>query len=257
MVTDEKKKLEREAENMHRGTKASTRFLEKTHLSLRDKHSWYRKWHSMRFANIFHIFVALVIFSWFSYYFYGIYSDISYANKLPKINAVYVGNINGNDLRAGVFHKSNIKVNEDNSIEIEDNSVKIGFIKYRAYTDDLAEWKNVSWSSNVPKDASIVYRIRTTKNSNDDLEDVPWSDYYTVSGHSITSKGIPNIKSRILEAEIIIQADGGPSPQLKYLSFGYTPFDENEFLIKVRDGFFSWIKNALDFISRREGIYSK
>lgn len=257
MSKDELKKLEQEAANIHRGTKASTKFLEKAHLSLRDKHNWYKRWHSMRFTNIFHIFIALFVFGIFANYLYGLYSDLSYANKLPKINAVYVGSINGNDLKAGVFHKSNIKINDNNTIEIEDDNVKIGFIKYRAYTDDLAEWKNVSWSTNVPKDASIVYRIRTTKNSNDDFNNIPWSDYYNISGHSITDKGIPNIKSRILEVEVVIQANGGPSPKLNYLSFGYTPFDENEFLIKVRDGLFSWIKNVLNFISRKEGIYSE
>jgi len=257
VVKDELKKLEQEAANMHRGTKASTKFLEKAHLALRERCAWYKKWHSMRFANILHIFVALFAIGLFSYYLYGLYSDISYANKLPRINAVYVGDINGNDLKAGIFHRSNIKINEDNSIEIDDNNVKIGFIKYRAYTDDLAEWKNIVWSADVPKDASIVYRMRTTKDCNDDLQDIQWSDYYTITGNSISNKGIPNIKSRILEVEVIIQANGGASPKLDYLSFGYTPFDENEFLIKARDEFFSWIKNALAFISRREGIYSK
>ncbi|NTU69889.1 hypothetical protein HGB13_03670 [bacterium] len=257
MVNDEKKRLDEEAKNLHRSTKASTHFLERTHLSFRDKHEWYRKWHNLRFTNFFHIIIAFTAIFALSFYLWGAYKDISYAAKIPKINAVFAGKSIGDDLKSGVFHKSNIRINKDNTIEIEDSSVKIGFIKYRAYTYDLAEWKNVSWTSDVPKDASIVYRIKTTKGDNEDLDKVEWSDYYNISGYSITDKGIPNIKSRILEVEVIIQANGGPSPKLKSLTFGYSPFNENEFLINLRDGFFSWIKNALNYVNKKEGLYSK
>lgn len=246
------------AEDFHRSTKTTIKKFQGTHLKLRDKYYAYKVWHNFRFANKIHwLLLFFVLFATFSY-LSKMYYFVTEGGDIPENHAVIVGESFGDDVTAEFFSKSNVNFSEKNALEIEDKGVNIGFVKKRVYLNELVSWKDVSWRSDIPKGTSIVYRIKTSKSeSEEDLEKVQWSDYYTIKdGIGKTYSGIPNIKSRALEIEVILQGDSTASPKLNYLYFGYTPFEENQTLVKIKNLMFFWIERAFNFLARKEGIYT-
>lgn len=249
--------LERKVADYHRATKTTIKSFQEVHLKFRDSYPAYKLWHNFRFANLIHWAIFSLILASLGYYFYFSLSFIAKVSNQPTNFLVVFGKPVSGDIKAGIFKRSNIIINKKNQAEIEDKTIAVGYAEFRGYTYNLVNWKNLTWKADVPEGSSIVYRLRTTKDEIDGLEKSGWSPYYQIKGKNTSSHGIPLVKSRLLQIEIIFQGDKGSWPKLYYLNLGFTPFKENQFLVSVKDNLFSWIQNFFRFIQRKEGIYSE
>ena len=151
----------------------------------------------------------------------------------------------------------NIIINDKDNLELDDKNVDIGSLRINVDLGQLVSWKCVEWSTHLPEGTSIVYRIRSTKtDESGDWEGIPWSGYYPIKKSGSSFKGIPETKTRFLEIEITLQGNKGQSPELNYVTFGYTPFEPNKIVVYLKDGLLDWIKNVFSFFQKKEGIYT-
>jgi len=248
-----RKKLDRQAEDIHRSTKTSIKRLEPLHFKYREKYKWYYYWHMLPVASIMHWIILIGLLFFLSYSSFLIYKASKDIDRILKNELTIIGNDVEGNTKSNLDSISNIKISNKGSLEIEDKERPIGLIGKKAFLGGLVSWKNVEWRAKVPKGVSIVYRIKVSNDDNPkSWEEIPWSEYYPIRCDQVDNSGIPKIKSKYMMVEIIFQSnDKNESPVLSDMRFGYTPFNENEILAFIRDKSLSILYRIFEYLEKR------
>lgn len=87
---------------------------------------------------------------------------------------------------------------------------------YMINASRISKWNTISWTATTPAGTSIKFRTRGAE-TEEELQNAEWSDYYTTSGSKITTAN-----SKLLEIEMVLNSvDGLSSPTLEDFSINY------------------------------------
>lgn len=249
----DKKKLDREASEIHKSTRTIIKKLEPVHFKCREKYYWYYCWHKSSISVFVHWFILLFCLAGIFYLGTITTKTVETNEHYPEKQLLIAGPKLGSNVSANILEKNNL-INEKSKIKLDNAEQSIGVLKVDMDLGQKVSWKNITWDADLPQNSSIVYRSRISNDNNEESwEKISWSDYYPVSGSNITTlSGIPKVKSQCIQVEIVLQGNSKVSPSLNYFKFGYTPFNENKTLVFLRDKFMGWLSKIFKFLEKRE-----